>query len=178
MRRRVVKVQVRRIDIIGNEQTADEVIRREFLQLEQEVYSRAKIESSRRRLRRLGYFRDVRVEIQRIAEADDQVDLIITVDEGGLGDIPALARVLALTAASLLMAVLMRQIFSAVAMIFVLPAHFRIRRSRFLPALTSLSYRRISRHFASGYGENNNRLGRVSADIKYRRRCRANPSAN
>ena len=82
-----VKVQVRRIDIIGNEQTADEVIRREFLQLEQEVYSRAKIESSRRRLRRLGYFRDVRVEIQRIAEADDQVDLIITVDEGGLGDI-------------------------------------------------------------------------------------------
>ncbi len=81
------KVQVRRIDIIGNEQTADEVIRREFLQLEREVYSRAKVESSRRRLRRLGYFRDVRVEIQRIADSDDEADLIVTVDEGGLGDI-------------------------------------------------------------------------------------------
>lgn len=81
------RVQVRRIDIIGNEQTADEVIRREFLQLEKEIYSRAKVESSRRRLRRLGYFRDVRVEIQRIADKDDEIDLIVTVDEGGLGDI-------------------------------------------------------------------------------------------
>lgn len=81
------KVIVRRIEIVGNEQTADEVLRREFLQLEQETYSRAKVESSRRRLRRLGYFQDVRVEVQRIADAENEIDLIVTVDEGGLGDI-------------------------------------------------------------------------------------------
>ncbi len=81
------QMQVRRIDIVGNEQTADEVLRREFLQLERETYSRAKVESSRRRLRRLGYFRDVRVEIVPVEGDRDSVDLIVTVDEGGLGDV-------------------------------------------------------------------------------------------
>ena len=78
---------VRRIDITGNERTADQVIRREFLQLERERYSREKVEKSRSRLRRLGYFEDVRIEIRPVSDNSEEVDLNVTIVEGSAGKV-------------------------------------------------------------------------------------------
>ena len=78
---------VRRIDIVGNERTTDQVIRREFLQLERERYSREKVEKSRNRLRRLGYFEDVRIEIRPVSDNSEEVDLIVTIVEGSAGKV-------------------------------------------------------------------------------------------
>lgn len=78
-------VYVRNIVISGNERTRDEVIRREMLQFERERYSRKKVESSRRRIRRLGFFNDVTITRERVEGRDDEVDLAVEVREGGVG---------------------------------------------------------------------------------------------
>ena len=101
---------VRRIDIVGNERTTDQVIRREFLQLERERYSREKVEKSRNRLRRLGYFEDVRIEIRPVSDNSEEVDLIVTIVEGSAGR-SALARVIPATKECLSTALLTTQIF-------------------------------------------------------------------
>ena len=54
------RVTVRRILFNGNQQTADEVIRREMRQFEGAWYSQAAIDRSKVRLQRLGYFEDVK----------------------------------------------------------------------------------------------------------------------
>ena len=53
------------INVAGNTRTRDEVIRREFRQLESAWYDGRKIKLSRDRVDRLGYFSDVNVETQR-----------------------------------------------------------------------------------------------------------------
>ena len=78
-------VYINKIEIIGNERTRDEVIRRELLQFEQERFSRHKIESSQRRIRRLGYFNNVSIEQEKVEQREDQLDLKVNVDEGGVG---------------------------------------------------------------------------------------------
>ena len=78
-------VYVRNIVISGNERTRDEVVRREMLQFERERYSRKKVESSRRRIRRLGFFNDVVITRERVEGRDDEVDLAVAVREGGVG---------------------------------------------------------------------------------------------
>ena len=78
-------VYVRNISISGNERTRDEVIRREMLQFERERYSRRKVESSRRRIRRLGFFNDVNITNQRVADSEDELDLDVKVNEGSVG---------------------------------------------------------------------------------------------
>ncbi len=78
-------VYVRNINISGNERTRDEVIRREMLQFERERYSRKKVESSRRRIRRLGYFSDVVITRQPVEEDGTQTDLAVVVTEGSVG---------------------------------------------------------------------------------------------
>ena len=56
------RVYVRRINISGNALTRDEVLRRELRQMEAGWYSAEKVERSRERLSRLGYFEEVNVE--------------------------------------------------------------------------------------------------------------------
>lgn len=80
-------VFVRRIEIIGNEATSDEVIRRELLQFEREQYSRDKVERSRDRINRLGYFGSARITERPVPESDDQTDLEVEVSERPLGKI-------------------------------------------------------------------------------------------
>ena len=77
---------VRRIVISGNERTRDEVIRREMLQFERERYSRKKVESSRRRIRRLGFFSDTTVSQEPVEGRDDELDLLVKVTETGAGN--------------------------------------------------------------------------------------------
>ncbi|MBN9409087.1 MAG: outer membrane protein assembly factor BamA [Burkholderiales bacterium] len=81
------RVYVRRINVIGNNRTRDEVIRREFRQFEASWYDAEKIKISRDRVDRLGYFTNLNVETQEVASSPDQVDLAITVEEKPTGSL-------------------------------------------------------------------------------------------
>ncbi|MCX8098960.1 MAG: outer membrane protein assembly factor BamA [Casimicrobiaceae bacterium] len=83
------RVYVRRINISGNVQTRDEVIRRELRQLEAAWYDQAKIQRSKVRLDRLGFFSEVTIDNQPVPGAPDQVDLDITVTERNTGTLNA-----------------------------------------------------------------------------------------
>ncbi|TSE20493.1 Outer membrane protein assembly factor BamA [Tepidimonas alkaliphilus] len=81
------RAYVRRIQIEGNHRTRDEVIRREFRQLESAWYDGDKIRLSRDRVDRLGFFTEVAVETQEVPGAPDQVDLIVKVTEKPTGNL-------------------------------------------------------------------------------------------
>jgi outer membrane protein insertion porin family len=79
------RVYVRRIDIAGNTKTRDEVVRREMRQLEGAYYDASKIQLSRRRIDRTGFFSEANVETQPIEGSADQVDVLYTVKERPTG---------------------------------------------------------------------------------------------
>ncbi len=81
------RVYVRRINIAGNTQTRDEVIRREMRQIEGGWYSGDKINVSRSRIDRLGYFTEVNVETPPVQGTTDQVDLNVSVIEKPTGNV-------------------------------------------------------------------------------------------
>jgi len=81
------RVYVRRIDVAGNTRTRDEVIRREFRQLESAWYDGGLIKLSKERVERLGYFKDIEVETNEVAGAPDQVDLVVNVTEKPTGNL-------------------------------------------------------------------------------------------
>ena len=81
------RVYVRRVDVAGNTRTRDEVIRREFRQLEAAWYDGGLIKLSKERLDRLGYFKDVEVETNEVAGSPDQVDLVVTLTEKPTGNL-------------------------------------------------------------------------------------------
>jgi outer membrane protein insertion porin family len=82
-------VYVRRINIAGNTGTRDEVLRREMRQMEGGWYSSEKVERSRSRLERLGYFEDVNVETPTVPGATDQLDVNYSVTETSSGSVTA-----------------------------------------------------------------------------------------
>ena len=79
------RVYVRRILINGNTRTRDEVVRREMRQLEDAYYDASKIQLSRRRVDRTGYFSDVSVNTHPVEGSSDQVDVDFTVQEKPTG---------------------------------------------------------------------------------------------
>lgn len=79
------KTYVRRINIVGNVQTRDEVVRREMRQLEAAQYSASKIKRSRQRIDQLGYFSEVNLETAAVADSVDQVDINVDVTEKKTG---------------------------------------------------------------------------------------------
>jgi outer membrane protein insertion porin family len=81
------RVYVRRINVAGNDKTRDEVVRREFRQLESAWYDGEKIKLSRDRVDRLGYFKDVNIETDEVPGTADQVDLTIKVTEKPTGNL-------------------------------------------------------------------------------------------
>ena len=81
------RVYVRRIDVAGNTRTRDEVVRREFRQLESSWYDGERIRMSRDRVDRLGYFKDVEVNESEVAGTADQVDLTVNVTERPTGNL-------------------------------------------------------------------------------------------
>ena len=83
------RVYVRRIDIIGNYTTQDEVLRRELRQMEGAWLSSPNLERSRRRLQRLPYIDTVEITQTRVPGTNDQVDLTITVTERLAGNFTA-----------------------------------------------------------------------------------------
>jgi outer membrane protein insertion porin family len=81
------RAQVRQINISGNSKTKDEVIRREFRQYEASWYDGDKIKLSRDRVDRLSYFKEVKIDQQEVAGAQDQVDINLTVVEKPTGSL-------------------------------------------------------------------------------------------
>ncbi len=79
------RAYVRRINIAGNERTKDEIIRREFRQMESSWYDGDKIRLSRDRVDRLGYFTEVLIDTQEVAGTTDQVDINMKVTEKPTG---------------------------------------------------------------------------------------------
>jgi len=83
------RVYVRRINMKGNAKTRDEVLRREMRQMESSWASSSKIERSKTRLERLGYFEEVNVETPPVAGSADQIDVNYTVVEKPSGNLSA-----------------------------------------------------------------------------------------
>ena len=83
------QVYVRRVNMQGNTKTRDEVLRREMRQMEGAWASTTKIERSKTRLTRLGYFQDVNVETPAVPGTADQIDVNYTVTEKASGNLMA-----------------------------------------------------------------------------------------
>ena len=81
------KIYVRRINIIGNEKSKDEVIRRELRQLESSWFAQDKVDRSKTRLTRTQFFDSVDVETPAVQGVSDQVDLNIKVTERNTGKV-------------------------------------------------------------------------------------------
>ena len=75
------QVTVRRINFTGNSKTADQVLRRELRQMEGALASNEKIDLSKVRLERTGFFKTVDVKPVRVPNVPDQIDLNIAVEE-------------------------------------------------------------------------------------------------
>jgi len=75
------RTYARKINFDGNFLTNDEVLRREMRQFEGAWASDDRIENSKIRLERLGYFKEVNVETIPVPGTDDQVDIEFTVEE-------------------------------------------------------------------------------------------------
>ncbi len=81
------RVYVRQINIAGNTKTRDEVIRREFRQMEGSWYDGKNIKISRDRVDRLGFFTEVTVETPEVPGTVDQVDVNLKVTEKPTGNL-------------------------------------------------------------------------------------------
>lgn len=81
------RAYVRKINILGNNRTRDEVIRREFRQFEASWYDGEKIKLSRDRVDRLGFFKSVDIDISDVAGSNDQVDVNVRVEEKPTGNL-------------------------------------------------------------------------------------------
>ncbi len=74
-------IYVRRINFNGNIKTQDEVLRREMRQLEGALASNDKIQLSRTRLMRTGFFKAVNVDVKPVPNQPDLVDVNYVVEE-------------------------------------------------------------------------------------------------
>lgn len=80
------RVYVNRIDIVGNTQTLDYVVRREMNLVEGDAYNRALVDRSKNNIRALGFFKDV--NITEIPTANpDRTDLQVKVEEQPTGEL-------------------------------------------------------------------------------------------
>ena len=79
-------VYVNRIVINGNNRTQDSVIRRQMMLYEGQLYSRKDIDESINKIKRLGYFSNVDLQLKNLGDTSDKVDLIIDVVETKTGE--------------------------------------------------------------------------------------------
>jgi outer membrane protein insertion porin family len=82
------KVYFRKIEIVGNSKTRDNVIRRNMRVSEGELFHSTRLRDSKARIERLGFFEDV--QIQRLPDAPNRaMDLQIKVKEKSTGSLSA-----------------------------------------------------------------------------------------
>lgn len=80
---------VRRISFQGNQKTDDNVLRREMRQFEGALAATDKLDLSKLRLQRLGFFKEVAIETPRVPNTNDQVDVNVRVEEQPSGTLSA-----------------------------------------------------------------------------------------
>jgi outer membrane protein insertion porin family len=83
------RVYVRRVNVSGNTNTRDDIIRREVRQFESAWFDSEKVRLSRDRIDRLGYFEKVEVETPAVPGSLDQVDVNFNIKERPTGSIQA-----------------------------------------------------------------------------------------
>lgn len=83
------RVYVRRINMLGNTKTRDEVLRRELRQMEGGTMSPSRVNRSKTRIDRLGFFSDVQVATPAVPGAPDLVDINYSVTERPSGSLVA-----------------------------------------------------------------------------------------
>jgi outer membrane protein insertion porin family len=81
------RVYVRRVNIVGNTRTRDEVVRREMRQLESSWFDSSRLALSKDRVNRLGYFTNVDMTTTPVEGTNDQVDVDVKVTEKPTGAI-------------------------------------------------------------------------------------------
>ncbi|WP_370625395.1 outer membrane protein assembly factor BamA [Polynucleobacter sp. CS-Odin-A6] len=79
------RVYVRQVNVSGNAKTRDMVIRREMRQFESAWFDSEKIDLSKKRLGRLGYFTETDITTQDVPGSPDQVDVNVKVTEKPTG---------------------------------------------------------------------------------------------
>jgi len=79
------RIYVRKVDISGNAKTRDMVIRREMRQFESSWFDGDKIDLSKKRLGRLGYFTETDITTDDVPGSPDQVDVNVKVTEKPTG---------------------------------------------------------------------------------------------
>ena len=80
------RVYIERIDIIGNTATLDHVIRRELRLSEGDAFNRVLLDSSKNRIKALGFFKDVTVEDRRTSLPDRTV-VEVKLEEQSTGEL-------------------------------------------------------------------------------------------
>ena len=80
------RVYVERIDIVGNNETLDYVIRREMLLSEGDAYNRVLVDRSKTQVKALGFFKDVDIS-QQPGSAPDRTVLQVKVTEQPTGEL-------------------------------------------------------------------------------------------
>ncbi len=75
------RVYVRRVNVVGNQYSRDEVFRRELRQMEGGWYSQSGLAASRRRIQRLAFVENVELDTVKVPGQDDVVDINISVSE-------------------------------------------------------------------------------------------------
>lgn len=81
------RVYVRRINVVGNHKTRDEVIRQEMRQIEGAWYDAEKVQRSKQRIDKTNYFGEVNVETPPVPGTTDQVDVNVAVTEKNTGSV-------------------------------------------------------------------------------------------
>ncbi len=81
------RVYIRRINVAGNNKTRDEVIRREFRQVEGEWFDVDKVKKSKQRVDKLNFFSEVNVETPAVQGTTDQMDVNVSVKEKSTGNV-------------------------------------------------------------------------------------------
>jgi outer membrane protein insertion porin family len=84
------RVYIDRIDIVGNTQTLDYVIRREMSLSEGDAYNRVLVDQSKNRVKALGFFKDVDITTTPGSEPD-RTNLLVKVTEQPTGELSASA---------------------------------------------------------------------------------------
>lgn len=79
------RVYIERIDVVGNDRTRDEVIRRELNILEGDAYNSTKVKSAEKNLKDLGYFKKSEVLVEP-GTAPDKARLVVKVEEQPTGE--------------------------------------------------------------------------------------------
>lgn len=79
------RIYVRQVAISGNAKTRDVVIRREMRQFESSWFDSEKIDLSKKRLGRLGYFTETDITTEDVPGSPDQVDVNVKVTEKPTG---------------------------------------------------------------------------------------------